>query len=129
MQAKNNYSRKRTAQDAGIAFDQNTKGTDKRIRVDYHLKQKFDEENFQRHKSIVIGSLGKQKASEKIAAFDMDWTLIKTKSGRTFPIDANDWDWWDTEVLPKLKQLDADGFRVIIFTNQGGVSSGKRPIE
>ena len=29
--------------------------------------------------------------SEKIAAFDMDWTLIRTYSGRLFAEGVNDW--------------------------------------
>lgn len=35
-----------------------------------------------------------RKQSEKklkIAGFDMDWTLIRTKSGKTFPRDQFDW--------------------------------------
>ena len=27
----------------------------------------------------------------KIAGFDMDWTLIRTKTGKTFPKDQFDW--------------------------------------
>ena len=30
---------------------------------------------------------------KKIILFDLDYTLIKTKSGKTFPIDKNDWDY------------------------------------
>jgi len=30
--------------------------------------------------------------SNKLACFDLDSTLIKTKSGKTFAIDENDWE-------------------------------------
>lgn len=56
-----------------------------------------------------------------MAGFDMDWTIIKTKSGKTFAVDSDDWDFLFPEVKPKLQQLHKDGFRIVIFTNQGGV--------
>ena len=59
----------------------------------------------------------------------MDWTLIKTKSGKNFATNANDWTWWDDKVLPKLKKLVTDGYRIVVFTNQGGVSVGKTSIQ
>lgn len=34
-------------------------------------------------------------SSEKIASFDMDSTLIETKSGGTFAKNAQDWRYWD----------------------------------
>jgi len=40
--------------------------------------------------------------SDKIAGFDMDWTLIRTKSGKTFPQNANDWVLWDKMVIKKI---------------------------
>ena len=58
----------------------------------------------------------------------MDWTLIRTKSGKNFATSSNDWTWWDDKVLPKLKKLHADGYRIVVFTNQGGVSTGKTSI-
>ena len=36
---------------------------------------------------LVQGDLGGQK----IAAFDLDWTIIATQSGRVFPKDIHDW--------------------------------------
>ena len=51
----------------------------------------------------------------------MDWTLIKTH--------ANDeWEILYAQVPPKLRRLHTDGFRIVVFTNQGGVASGKRSI-
>ncbi|XP_072762871.1 uncharacterized protein F21D5.5 isoform X1 [Anoplolepis gracilipes] len=61
----------------------------------------------------------------KIAAYDMDGTLIKTKSGLVFPKDCNDWQLLYPDVPGKLKQLHTNGFKIVIFTNQAGLSSGK----
>ena len=47
---------------------------------------------------------------EKIACFDLDHTLIKPKSGKTFPIDKNDWTWIYSNVPVKLKELYDDNF-------------------
>jgi|JI61114C2RNA_FD_contig_81_83830_length_1088_multi_3_in_0_out_0_2 bifunctional polynucleotide phosphatase/kinase len=55
----------------------------------------------------------------------MDDTLIKVKSGAKFPKDANDWLFWDKSVPDKLRELDKDGFKLVIFTNQNGISLGK----
>lgn len=66
---------------------------------------------------------------DKIAAFDLDGTIIRTKSGRTFPIDANDWMLICDEVKDIMKQLSKDGYSIVIITNQLGVSKGKTTIE
>lgn len=54
----------------------------------------------------------------------MDSTLINTKSGATFAKNAQDWVYWDEKVPTKLNQLAADGFKIVIFTNQKGISTG-----
>lgn len=58
-------------------------------------------------------------------AFDMDGTLIKTKSGNVFAKDENDWQIWDQSVVGKLRDLRAQGKRLVIISNQHGVKSGK----
>lgn len=62
---------------------------------------------------------------EKVVIFDVDGTIIKTKSGKTFPIDKNDWLLWHPKVKTKLNQLIDDGVRVIFLTNQNGIDTGK----
>lgn len=62
---------------------------------------------------------------EKVAAYDMDGTLIKTKSGLVFPKDCNDWQLLYPDVPGKLKQFHANGYKIVIFTNQAGLSVGK----
>eukprot|EP00755_Sulcionema_specki_P012060 Sspe_Gene.8210::Locus_2804_Transcript_1_1_Confidence_1.000_Length_3044::g.8210::m.8210/K08073/PNKP; bifunctional polynucleotide phosphatase/kinase len=62
-------------------------------------------------------------AMRKIAAFDLDNTLIKTCSGLRCPRDAFDWVWMDN-VLYQLKELLRRGYRIVIFTNQAGIELG-----
>ncbi|XP_050080459.1 uncharacterized protein F21D5.5 [Anopheles maculipalpis] len=68
-------------------------------------------------------------ASEKVAAYDMDGTLIKTKSGNVFPKSVDDWQIAFPEVPGKLKSLHRNGFKLVIFTNQAGIGKGKVRIE
>lgn len=72
----------------------------------------------------------RRKFSGKIAAFDMDGTLITTKSGKTFPIDMNDWKiLYPSVIEKKLGQLLLEDFVIAIFTNQNGISVGKQTLE
>ncbi|EME84997.1 uncharacterized protein MYCFIDRAFT_41913 [Pseudocercospora fijiensis CIRAD86] len=57
----------------------------------------------------------------KVAAFDLDDTLITTKSGNTFSKGPDDWKWWHSSVPLKLKQLHGDGYAVIVVSNQSRV--------
>ena len=62
--------------------------------------------------------------SAKMAGFDMDWTLIRTKTGKTFPQNAEDYKLWHAGVPAKIQELANQGFRIAIFTNQNGVQTG-----
>jgi bifunctional polynucleotide phosphatase/kinase len=59
----------------------------------------------------------------KICFLDLDGTLIKTASGKQFPKDTNDWEFIkETAKFIKLKKLK--GFKIILVTNQAGISRG-----
>uniref|UniRef100_A0A1A9WC07 PNK FHA domain-containing protein n=1 Tax=Glossina brevipalpis TaxID=37001 RepID=A0A1A9WC07_9MUSC len=75
-------------------------------------------------KLLIFTSAG-VKASEKIAAYDVDGTIIKTKSGLVFPKSSDDWMLNCENAPKKLKQLFNTGFKICFFTNQGGISKGK----
>lgn len=81
-------------------------------------------DNIDSNKCLVFTSRG-TKGSERIAAYDMDQTLIKTKSGRVFPISIEDWQLNLSEVPGKLKKLHENGFKIAVFTNQAGVEHNK----
>ncbi|KAF7715498.1 Uncharacterized protein PECH_007022 [Penicillium ucsense] len=56
--------------------------------------------------------------AQKVASFDLDSTLIKTRSGAVFAKDPKDWQWWDPSVPRKVKELSSQGYQVVIFSNQ-----------
>jgi len=66
-----------------------------------------------------------EPGSSKIAAFDIDNTIIVTKSGKTFATNNDDWKWFDKSVPQKLKEITDNGFRVVFITNQAGLEKGK----
>ncbi|KAL4714003.1 hypothetical protein ACJJTC_005634 [Scirpophaga incertulas] len=69
------------------------------------------------------------KSSKKIAAFDMDGTLIKTKSGKVHPVDMNDWQISFPSVAQKLKELLSQGYKLVILSNQAPIGRGRVKIE
>ncbi|OJJ47468.1 hypothetical protein ASPZODRAFT_130948 [Penicilliopsis zonata CBS 506.65] len=64
-------------------------------------------------------------AKRKVAAFDLDSTLIKTASGNTFPKGPNDWKWWHATVPGKIKELNSEGYQIVVISNQGAIKLQK----
>ena len=48
----------------------------------------------------------------KLACFDYDWTLVKPKDGRTFPVDVDDWKWTYASVPDKLLSLYKEKYSI-----------------
>ena len=72
-------------------------------------------------KSHIVGKFNvclDQKKINKIASFDLDNTLIKTKSGKIFPKNGDDWTFLYPNVITKLNELYNDRFHIIIISNQ-----------
>jgi bifunctional polynucleotide phosphatase/kinase len=61
----------------------------------------------------------------KVAAFDLDSILVTTKSGATFAKSASDWQWLFPEVPSVLQTIAAAGFKLVIMSNQLGVTKGQ----
>ncbi|KAK6749589.1 hypothetical protein RB195_001914 [Necator americanus] len=76
--------------------------------------------------SVLIFTHNNCKPRAKIAAFDMDGTLVTTKSGKVFPVDNSDWRIIYDQVLPRVKKLyGEEEYKIVIFTNQKGIQTGK----
>jgi len=61
---------------------------------------------------------------KNIAMFDLDNTLITTKSNKKFPQDENDWKFLNNNVVNKIKILSLT-HSIIIITNQKKVNGDK----
>lgn len=79
--------------------------------------------------TLLVGRYEKENGAEdqsierrKIAAFDLDGTLIKTASGKQFSDDPLDWRWWHPKVPGELQKLYEQGYRVVILSNQAGIN-------
>ena len=64
-----------------------------------------------------------------VAIFDMDQTLITTKSKRRFPIDDTDWKWNYSSVKDILNKYHEMGYQIIIITNQAGIKSNENKLQ
>lgn len=60
------------------------------------------------------------KSSSKILALDFDYTLVKPKSKLKFPKVWNDIMLLNPDIPSILKKYHNNGYRLVIFTNQGG---------
>jgi bifunctional polynucleotide phosphatase/kinase len=114
-------------------IDDDTRDTEvKRGRADgnglkYGLQwSSYDDRGLNEHKHPALYYLHSSQLDgcDKIAAFDIDYTLIITKSGKKFPVNAQDWLFFDKSVPAKLKELNDSGYRVLFISNQGGIEKG-----
>ncbi|KAI1369017.1 DNA kinase/phosphatase Pnk1 [Xylaria arbuscula] len=69
------------------------------------------------------GEPQEKRSRRKIAAFDLDSTLIVTSSGKKFGNDPADWKWWDPSVPTRLRKMYMEeNYRIVIISNQGGLT-------
>lgn len=75
--------------------------------------------------SFIYQTVNGELDYNKIAAFDLDSTIIKTKSKKRFPIDVNDWVFFNDNVINILKKLYNNKTSILIISNQNGIGKGK----
>src|SRR5579885_2474039 len=78
---------------------------------------------------IICKNHNNELINSKIASFDLDDTLIKTKSGKEFSQNENDWELFEKNVLEKLLKLSQDKYNLVIITNQSGIKKGKTDLD
>lgn len=67
---------------------------------------------------FIINNNNDDINKNKIAGFDLDNTIIKTKSGKKFPKDYEDWIFMYPNIIEKINDLYNNGFNIVIITNQ-----------
>ncbi|XP_058806617.1 uncharacterized protein F21D5.5 isoform X2 [Phymastichus coffea] len=77
------------------------------------------------NKTLYVYTSNGCQGRSKIAAYDMDKTLIKTISGLQFPKDCNDWQLLYPDVPAKIKEFYKDGYKIVIMSNQASLGTGK----
>lgn len=55
--------------------------------------------------------------------FDLDYTLIKTKSGKKFPTNKNDWELLYSVIQDKMKKISSSNSLIGIVSNQKGLKN------
>ncbi len=68
------------------------------------------------------------KNDDILAMFDLDNTLIKTKSGNVFPKNKDDWK-YNMNVEKKIEEYITNQTKIIIITNQKKIKTEKNMIE
>jgi len=67
------------------------------------------------------------KMPVKVAAFDLDDTVIAPNSGNRWNRSATSWKWFDSSVPGRLKELYNEGYLVVLLSNQGSISLKDNP--
>ncbi|GIL69987.1 hypothetical protein Vretimale_10021 [Volvox reticuliferus] len=73
--------------------------------------------------SLLYKSYGNPRPNTKIAAVDLDGTMVNTKSAAQFPKDESDYKWFNKSTPSVIRGYHESGHKVVIFTNQGGIKS------
>jgi DNA 3'-phosphatase len=60
----------------------------------------------------------KNNEAVKVIFADLDHTLITPKGKHVFPKSLDDWKWKNDAVVPKLKEMYAMGYEIVIVSNQ-----------
>lgn len=68
---------------------------------------------------LTDGLEGKKGKKITIVFYDLDGTLIKTRSGAKFPTGRDDWVWWHPSVPRRLAAEHEAGKHIVVISNQG----------
>ncbi|KIV88376.1 polynucleotide kinase 3'-phosphatase [Exophiala mesophila] len=84
--------------------------------------------------SLVVGRYNPNEKTQdepklpvKVAAFDLDDTIIVANTGSKWARSPTSWKWWDQSIPGRLKQLHEEGYAIVFLSNQGNVSLKDNP--
>ena len=76
-----------------------------------------------KRESVLVKNGGSRTG--KILALDLDHTVVKPLSGRTFPRNPRDWTFWHETVPECLRNAHQSGWTVCIVSNQSRIGKGR----
>ncbi|CAE7824838.1 Pnkp [Symbiodinium sp. CCMP2592] len=80
--------------------------------------------------SLLVREDPASKPTAKVAGFDLNDTLVSSKIGAPgYQVTVSDWIFYSEAVPRRIAELHDQGYRLVIFTNQGNIRSaldGKR---
>ncbi|KAI1319918.1 hypothetical protein EDD11_002593 [Mortierella claussenii] len=79
--------------------------------------------------SFIVGEAFQPQPGSKVAAFDLDQTLIKVNGKHKWPKNADDWVWWAPVVPTHLQEVADAGYTIVVITNQNGLDGNKKKQE
>jgi bifunctional polynucleotide phosphatase/kinase len=72
---------------------------------------------------VIVRKPSNESPRTKVAAFDLDGTLVAWSSSFAgfWPSQLNHYELWNSRVPTILRQLHDDGYKLLLFSNQGGI--------
>ena len=84
----------------------------------------LSQENVEGDRDLQVVCSRGRTPTQKVAAFDLDGTLVRPASGNIHPKNEHDWQWL-ADVRERLRTLAKAGFSVVIISNQGSKNPAK----
>jgi len=69
--------------------------------------------------AVEAGPSDISRKKVSVVFYDLDGTLIKTKTNAKFPTSRDDWAWWHPSVPNRLRREHEEGKHLIVISNQG----------
>jgi bifunctional polynucleotide phosphatase/kinase len=70
---------------------------------------------------VIIRKPINEKARKKVAAFDIDGTLMIWRTASSWPSSLSHYELWASTVPGKLRALYDDGYKLVLISNQGAI--------
>lgn len=70
--------------------------------------------------ACIYRKVSNEPPRNKVAAFDLDGTLLEWRTSG-WPSRMEHYELWNAGVVPKLQGLYDDGYKLVIFSNQGAI--------
>jgi len=73
-------------------------------------------------KCLLVRAVGSCSPKDRVASFDLDHTLVNWRIAG-WPSRPEHYELWNESVIDKCRKLHDGGYKLVIFSNQGGIKS------